>query len=172
VQAELYRGRAEQAWQLFEEMRPALRRSLHLRMQWTRIEAAYVRARCALLMAATARAPSAYIAAAVHEVRRIERERMAWSNPLADLLRGTLAFLDDDLGGARARLVAAIHGFDRAGMRLYEAAARRRLSELTDDAVAQTGRREADLWMANEGIVSPARMTRLIAPGFADPPEV
>ena len=89
-------------------------------------------------------------------------------NPLAEVLRAALAYLDHDLSRARARLVSAIQGFDRAGMRLYEAATRRRLSELSDEQAVQAGRRDADRWMTDEGIVNPARMTRLIAPGFAD----
>jgi hypothetical protein len=168
VQTELYRGRAERAWQLFEAKRPAIRRALLLRMQWTRIEAAYVRARCALQMSASGGDARAYLRAARREVRRIEREKMAWSDPIARLLGAAIACLDGDAGGAERRLIESIDGFDRAGMSLYAAAARRRLGQIAGGARGLREARAGDEWMASEGIVNPARMTRLIAPGFPD----
>jgi hypothetical protein len=169
VQTELYRGRAERAWKLFETKWPAIRRALLLRMQWTRIEAAYVRARCALLMSASGRDARAYLVAARHEVRRIDREGMAWSDPIARLLGAAIAFLDGDVAGAERRLIDSIDGFDRAGMRLYAAAARRRLGQIAASGRGREQSAAGDVWMASEGIVNPSRMTRLIAPGFPDP---
>ena len=53
-------------------------------------------------------------------------------------------------------------------MGLYVAVTRRRLSEVVgDDATRELGR-YAESWMAAQGIVNPARITRLIAPGFPD----
>ena len=53
VQTALYRGDAEAAWRLFAEQEAMLRRSLLTRVQVLRIEAHYLRARCALAMAAS-----------------------------------------------------------------------------------------------------------------------
>jgi hypothetical protein len=169
VQAELYRGGAERAWHLFETKRPAIKRALLHRMQWIRIEGAYVRARCALLMCASGRNARTCLAAARHEVRRIEREKMAWSDPIARVLGSAIAFLDGDVAAAERRLIDSVDGFDRAGMKLYAAAARRRLGQIAggERGLQETG--TADEWMASEGILNPARMTRLIAPGFPDP---
>jgi eukaryotic-like serine/threonine-protein kinase len=169
VQTELYRGRAERAWKLFETKRPSIKRALLLRMQWTRIEAAYVRARCALLMSTSGRDARACLAAAGQEVRRIDRERMPWSDPIARLLGAAIAFLDGDVAGAERRLIDSIDGFDRAGMRLYAAAARRRLGQIAGGGRGREQGGAGDEWMASEGIVNPSRMTRLIAPGFPDP---
>jgi hypothetical protein len=55
-------------------------------------------------------------------------------------------------------------------MKLYAAVARRRLDELTRDDRSREGRRQADEWMARQGIVDATRLTRLIAPGFPDAP--
>jgi tetratricopeptide (TPR) repeat protein len=167
VQTELYQGRPAHAWKLFETNWPAIKRAQLLRMQWTRIEAAYVRARCALLMSAAGR-DTTYLAVARRQVRRIEREKMPWSDPLVRLLNAAIAFLEGDAAIARRRLNDAIQGFDAAGMRLYAAVARHRLGEIGTDQRAREERRAADLWMDSEGIVNPARMSRLIAPGFPD----
>ena len=54
IQTELYRGRAEAAWRLIDENWTAMERTFLFRIQFLRIEASYLRARCALLMAAPA----------------------------------------------------------------------------------------------------------------------
>jgi hypothetical protein len=53
-------------------------------------------------------------------------------------------------------------------MKLYAALARRRLGMLRNDDRGRELVREADAWMAGQGIKKPARMARLIAPGFPD----
>ena len=57
-------------------------------------------------------------------------------------------------------------------MSLYVAVTRRRLSELVGDNATLELRRHAENWMAAQGIVNPARITRLIAPGFPDDRDV
>jgi hypothetical protein len=167
VQAALYRGRGDHAWDLFAAKWPTIKRSLLLRVQWTRIEASYVRARCALLVAASG-GDRRLLRVARHEASRIRRERMSWSDPLASLLGAAIANLEGDVSTARRLLAEAIASFDRAGMALYAAVARQRLSEIVGSELSCEYARQADEWMASEGIVSTARMSRLIAPGFAD----
>jgi tetratricopeptide (TPR) repeat protein len=169
VQAELYRGRARQAWQQWEANWPAIKRSLLLRIQWTRIEVSYWRARSALLVAAASRARR-FHAIARRDAFRIRRERMPWSDPVAFLISAAVAHLEGDSGTARRQLLEAAKGFDRAGMKLHAAVARRRFGELTGDQRGREYCSQSDAWMSSEGIVNPTRMTRLIAPGFADPP--
>jgi hypothetical protein len=55
-------------------------------------------------------------------------------------------------------------------MRLYAAAARHRLGALQDDQDGCEARRQAEAWMAAQQIRNPAAMTRMLAPGFPDPP--
>jgi eukaryotic-like serine/threonine-protein kinase len=167
VQTELYRGRAGAAWQVLADDRKALERSQMLRVQFHRIEAAYMRARCAALMAATGENRRRFLAIARGDARTIARENMPWSNPLASLLFATISHLEGDARAAHDGLVDAAVGFKRANMNLYLAVARRRLSELAGDDAREL-RRQADDWMAAQGIVNPARITRLIAPGFPD----
>ena len=83
-------------------------------------------------------------------------------------LRVWTLLLEGNPDVAADRLSAAAAGFERAHMQLYAAVARRRLDEVVGDDDTRTRRRQADEWMAAQGIVNPARMTRLFAPGFAD----
>ena len=169
IQTELYRGRARAAWQVIAESWTALERAHLLRVQFQRIEARYLRARCAVLMAATARNPRKFLSIARVDARNIRQERMAWSDPLSCLLSATVAYLTGRPHMARDRLAEAAAGFERAHMKLYLAVARRRLGEIAHDDASQEARRQADGWMAAQGVVNPSRITRLIAPGFPDP---
>jgi hypothetical protein len=168
IQTELYRGRAQPAWQLIAENWTAVKRSLLLRTQWVRIEASYVRARCALLMAASGRDVGSFLSVARDETRRIERERMPWSDPLALLLDAAVAYLEGNHVLAEERLARAAEGFDLAGMGFYGAVARRRRGALIGGDHGRELVRQADDWMTAQGIVNTSRMTRLIMPGLSD----
>jgi hypothetical protein len=139
-------------------------------MQWMRIEATYVRARCALLMAASGREPRRFLSLARDDGRRIERENMPWSDPLALLLGAGVANVQGRTVLADQRLTAAIDGFDRADMKMYAAVARRRLGALRGADGGRELMHQSDAWFTDQGIVNPARMARLIAPGFPDNP--
>jgi eukaryotic-like serine/threonine-protein kinase len=168
VQSAIYQGDAETGWRRLEANWTAITRSQLLRVQWTRIEASYGRARCALSMAQSSRRSGPFLSIALSEGRGIRRERMSWSDPIADVIEAAVSFRRGDAAAARRLLTGAVDAFDRKGMSLYAAAARTRLSALLEDDGARY-RHDADAWMAREGIVNPARMTRLIAPGFDDP---
>ena len=168
IQTELYRGRAPAAWQAIAENWTSLERALLFRVQFQRIEARYLRARCALLMAATVGTARRFLSLARADARRIAREKMAWSNPLSYLLLAAVAHLEGQPQIASEKLAEAAAGFERAHMNLYLAVARRRLGDLAHDDASQERRRQADQWMAAQGIVNPSRLTRLIAPGFPD----
>jgi hypothetical protein len=168
IQTELYRGHARAAWQVIQENWKPLQRTHLLRIQFQRIEAWYLRARCALLMAATDGDAPRFLAIAREDARRIAREKMPWSDPLASLLNGAVAYLEGRPQVARDKLTEAAARFERAHMRLYLAVVRRRLGELAGDDGSQERRRQADEWMTAQGIVNPSRITRLIAPGFPD----
>lgn len=146
----------------------ALRHSLFLRVQHTRIEAANHHARCALAVAAAGEDASRMRAIAERDAARIERENMPWSNPFARLIRATVAQQEGDMHAAAEGLTAAVQGFDAADMRLYAAVCRRRLGTLLDGDEGLALRAEADRWMAAQQIRQPAAMTRLVAPGWRD----
>jgi|RhiMethySRZTD1v2_1073278.scaffolds.fasta_scaffold00880_4 eukaryotic-like serine/threonine-protein kinase len=168
IQVALYQGRAEDAWSLLSSHLPAVRRNLWLHVHFMRIEVAFVRARCALAMAALGHDVDRMHATAARDARLLQREHTQWSTPLSLLVRSALAHAEGGHDTAVARLEEAVAAFDRADMRLYAAAARRRLAAITNGDRAEALRRESDAYMADEDIRNPASMTRLLAPGFPD----
>jgi hypothetical protein len=167
TQTELSRGNAEGAWRLITSQWRRLYRNQLFRVQIIRIEAWFLRGRSALALAAR-RMDRRLLATARADARRIASEGAPWSNPLALLLSGAGAYLEGDLIQARQRLLNAVDGFDRAGMILYGAVARRRLAALQDGAAQRETDRRADEWMTTQHIVNPLRFTRTFASGFGD----
>ena len=168
IQTALYRGDADAAWRLLDEMEVILRRSSLRRVQVIRIESLYLQARGALAMAARHGARRRFLSVARAGARRIAGERMPWSNPIALLVRAAIAQLEGRTSLAMSCLDEAIDGFDRADMKLYAAVARRRFGALQDDPRGRDRTRQAGEWMAAQGIKNQAAMTRTLAPGFAD----
>ena len=87
IQTALYRGDADAAWSLLDELEAhTAALAISRRVQVMRIESHYLRARSALAMAATARAPAAIPVGGRVGARRIAREHMPWSDPIALLI--------------------------------------------------------------------------------------
>ena len=171
VQTALYRGDAESAWRLLIEQESSLHRSLLLnRIQVLRIEAHYLRSRCALAMAAKGRHARRFLSVARAGARRIESQGRPWADPIALLLRAAIAHREGSTPLAVRHLHAAVEGFDRADMNLYAAVTRLRIGALQDDAAGRALQRQAEEWMAAQHIKNPAAMTRMLAPGFPDLP--
>jgi len=106
-----------------------LKRSFLLRVQYILIESLYHRAAAALALAANdmpSRRRSALLREVQADARSIQRERMQWSNPLAQLLQAAVSAARGNGEEAAAMLCSAEAGFDAAHMSLYAAAARRR----------------------------------------------
>ena len=166
IQTALYRGDAAAAWGLLSELELVLRRSHLTRVQVMRVESHYLRARSALAMAAAHGHRRRFLSVARTGARRIASERMPWSDPIALLLSAAIAHLEDRTPLAVRYLHDAADRFDRADMKLYAAVARRRIGALQDDARGRELTRQADEWMAAQGIKNAAAMTRTLAPGF------
>jgi hypothetical protein len=170
LQVALYQGRAEDAWTLLSEHLPAVRRNLWLHVHFMRVEVAFVRARCALVMSRLGHDVRRMRATAERDAQVLAREGTQWSTPLSLLVRAALAHADGDLESASAQLLQAVDAFDRADMRLYAAVARRRLAPLMAADRCDALTRESDAYMVAEDIRNPVAMTRLLAPGFPDEP--
>ena len=166
IQTALYRGNADAAWGLLGELDLILQRSSLTRIQVLRVESLYLRARSALAMAARHGAHERFLPVARDAARRIARERMPWSDPIALLLEAAIAGLEGRTAPAVRGLHDAVGLFDRADMQLYAAVARRRLGALQGGADGRAVKDEAEQWMAAQGIRNPAAMTRTLAPGF------
>ena len=167
VQIDLYQGEGSAAWERVTAQWPALARSYLLRVQQVRIFLLHLRARAALAAASAVAEPGPLLSAAERDARLLWRERIAWAEALAQLVRAGVAMGRHDAGGARQLLEGATGRLEAAGLRLHAAAARRRLGE---QVAGSEGRRlveQADAWMEGQNVRRPDRMTALLAPGFS-----
>jgi hypothetical protein len=166
---DLYAGEPAEAWARVERTWPSLRKSLLLMIQLTRIEALHLRGRVALALATVrqGRERARLLAQAERAARRLGREGVAWSAPLAALLDGGIRHVRGDSDGARTALRAAASGFDGADMALWAACARARLGPLVDGDEGRALAAGADAWLRAHAVAAPARVVTTLAPGFA-----
>ncbi len=150
VHQALYRGDAATAWRALDARWPELEASMLLRMQMTRIESRYLRARVAL--AVDQPEPAAKAA------KQLEKEGVPWGAALAATIRAALAGEPAD---AIAQLERAVAGFDATGMRAHAAAARWRLGARRGDDAMIAGARA---WLDAEGVVAPDKLLALLVP--------
>jgi hypothetical protein len=171
----LYAGNAEQAWELMTRHWPELQQSMLLRVQKLRLDMLRLRARSALATAATASAPARgrataakLLHAAARDARAMERERAAWADPGAKLIRAGIAALDGNKAEAIRLLAAAGTGFDAADMSLFAAASNRRRGLLLGGDEGRKLVEASDALMAAQMIRNPGRITNMLAPGFTE----
>jgi serine/threonine protein kinase len=169
VQIDLYQGQGDAAWERVTSQWPAVARSYLLRVQQVRIFLLHLRARAALATAVAAADPGPLLRAAERDARLLWRERVAWAEALAQLVRAGVAMGRHDVGGACQLLEEAAGRLEAAGLRLHAAAARRRLGELIAGGQGHRLVEQADTWMKGQNVRRPDRMTALLAPGFPDP---
>jgi hypothetical protein len=167
TQLDLYEGQRERAWRRLTEAWPLLARSHLLLVEQVRIFLLHLRARAALAAAAGPGGAGPYLRAAAADARRLGRERAAWAQALGRLIEAGVAHGRQDAAGAARLLEDAAARLDAVAMRLYAAAARRRLGRLRG-AAGKGLADEAEAWMRSQKVANPARMTALLAPGFPD----
>jgi serine/threonine protein kinase/tetratricopeptide (TPR) repeat protein len=168
TQIELYTGDTEVAWRHIEGQVKPLVKSMLMRFQGLRIEATHLRARLALASAAGNNREQR-LKAAEKLARQLALERMAWSDPLAALIRAGLAYKRGHNREAAEMTSLAIEGFEVTDMKMYAAAARRRLGEITGGERGAELIAEAEDWMRRQLIKSPAEFANMLAPGFIEP---
>jgi tetratricopeptide (TPR) repeat protein len=165
VQIEIYTGDLEVACKHVEGQWQALENSQLFRTPGVALEAMQLRARAALATCAVRRDDSK-LRLVEKLARRMEKVNMSWSKPYATLLRAAVAQQRSDDEKATRLLSEAVQTFERAEMRLYAAAARRRLGEKLGGERGQQLIIEADAWMALQKIKNPEALVRMLAPGF------
>ena len=167
VQVDLYTGDAEAAWGVMQRRWPELTRSLLLRIQQIRIEVRELRARAALAAATGGTGDlQSRVMKARRDAKKILREKTHWGDPFAHLILGGACALEGDLAKALNYTREAIGGFEAVGIQGHASVARRRYGQLIGGDEGQKLIRETDDWMASEGVVNPARVTAMLAPGF------
>jgi len=164
----MYQGRALETWEALQKPWARLKSSMLLRFQFTGVDAYSVHARTALAALAETEPDSAQAKNLEKIIREdlkfIEKDNLAWANPLAYLLRAGLVATLGFRERALVFLSKAIAGFENCDMLLYRAAASRRRGQL----MAEKGRlqvREADAVMRGQRIQQPERVADLLAPG-------
>jgi hypothetical protein len=167
VEIELYAGDVSAADELASKLWTAFTGSLVIRRQYLRVIVRHVCARAALAAASTADA-SACLGRAESHVRRLQREKTARSEALARLVGAGIAFARRDRHLAERLMRVGAEQLDAIEMRLYAAAARRRLGQLLGEDQGRGMIVQADVWMTGQGIKNPARMTAMLVPGFPD----
>jgi hypothetical protein len=162
----LYEGDAEGAWEVVERTWPQLTATHLLRVQFTRTEATHLRLRTAVAaMASSGLDGELYRRLrprVLRELARLEKERIAWSEPLSRLLRAGLAALEGQGEEASRLLAVAVEGADRHHLGLYAAAARWRLAHQRGDERA-TAAAAAEL--RGRGATRPERWCDVLVPG-------
>jgi eukaryotic-like serine/threonine-protein kinase len=163
---DLYRGEAERAWRRLADYQATYRASLLVRVQHVRIDMLQLRARAAIAASAACGGRSDLLRAAGNDARRLERERMPWSDALARLVRAGVAAARGDLAGSAFLLDEAVTLFGAADMGLFAVAARRQLGRLLTDGRGAGLIAEADTWLARQGVRDPDRFCTMAVPGF------
>ncbi len=166
AQIDLYAGDASRAYARVARDRAPLGRSLLLRVQFVRAGTQYLRARCAVasMAAASRRERAARLGEAEVMGRRLEREAMSWTAPLASLVAASVADAKGRAADAAVHLRAAIDRADTADMALFASASRFALGRLLGGDEGRALEGEARRWMTAQEIRAPERMTALLVP--------
>jgi eukaryotic-like serine/threonine-protein kinase len=168
AQIDLYLGDPQAGFDRLVAQWPAVTGSLLLRVQQLRVFMHQVRARCALAVAMSAPDPEPYWRVAERDIRLLKREGVGWADALAKLLDASMACVGRDVSGAIRLLRQVIDQFEALDMALHGAAARRRLGQLLPGAAGCTLVAEADSALRSCSVISPARLTTMLAPGFPE----
>ena len=137
-----------------------------LRIQVLRIEAMHLQARAALATAGNSKERSRRLKVADRLAKRITKENAGWGKPFATLIHAGVASRRNEPERAATLLSEAAAAFRNYKMELYAAACRRRLGEIVGDEHGRNLIAETSTWMANQRIINPDAMTRMLAPGF------
>jgi hypothetical protein len=168
VEIELYSGDSDAANRRAAQLWSAFAGSLLIRLRHLRILGHHLCARTALAAAQSSIEPKLLLRTAERLAKRLEGERSSCASALRKLILAGIASTRDQQSVAVRELVDAADGFDAIDMRLFAAAARRRLGRLIGGDEGRTLVAQADAWMTGQMIQNPARMTAMLAPGFSD----
>lgn len=169
AQVYLYQLLGPRAQDLVHNAWPSIDRSLLLRVQYVRVEAYFLRARCALATALRTTYALDLVARAEADARRIRAEKLPWADPLAHLVEAVAAMARGEVSRAVALFGQAEDGFVAAGMVFHANVARRRLGRLMGGSTGAKMVEDTSAWMDSQGVRNPDRLAEILAPGSADP---
>jgi hypothetical protein len=166
AETELYVGNGVAAYARVERDAVALKKSLLLHTHVVRGKNLFLRGRCAI---ASLDADPALRAARLREaremVRKLERERMKWTAPLAAIVSAGIASAEGNPSGAAACLRTAIELADAADMAGHANAARHQLGLLLGGDEGRDLEDKAQDALKAQGVRAPARFASMLVPG-------
>lgn len=166
MQADLYRGATEKAWNAIVDGWSDIDGAKLLVAQTLRIEVRHLRSRAAIAHAkADPRRAKSLLAIAEGDAAKIAKDKVALAAPFASLLRAGIAGARDKNDLAVKELRTACEGLERSNMAMYLHAAKDRLGSLVGGSEGAKLRSTAADWMKDQGIVNPARMIGMLVPG-------
>ena len=137
VYIDLYRGDGRSALQRLTSKRGWVRAGFFTTIQVLRVVMASLEGRAALMAAQSSPDRAKLLGLARARARRIEREGVAWAQPMARLLRAGLAVAEGQRDQGVSLLDAAAAEFDAVPMDGYAAAARWRAADLVEGTLAR-----------------------------------
>jgi hypothetical protein len=143
-----------------------MRKEFLLRVKMIRAEMLHLRARCALAAALVTDDADRFLGPAAKLTRRLRRESLAWCRAAADMLLAGISTARGQADRAAGLLEAAERELRAADTHALAAAAQRARGEVIGGDKGRALIEESEAWMAKQGVVNPARMTRFFAPGF------
>jgi len=162
IEADLYSGRAIDAWNRLQTTWSRLRWTMYA-FQNARIEMRFFRARIAL--ARVAEGESRYLGVAASDATRLEREDTPWADALARLVRASISAVTARQPETVLQLEATERALRDADMRHYAAAARYRRGQLLGDEEGRAMMTAASQFFEEQGVVRAERIMSLLAPG-------
>jgi hypothetical protein len=168
VVCDLCDGRPQDAWRRLERAWPALRRSLLLVLPIPGVDARLLRARTHLSLAAADtdhRQSLRRLRSDLRALARTRREDVAAHCLVLEAGAATVGRDDTDPVPLYRR---AAEAFDRQGLTIYAAVARRRVGTLTGGSDGTAIRERADATLLARGILHPGEWCRAFAPGMFD----
>jgi hypothetical protein len=144
-------------------------RALLMRIEYVRLILTELRGRAALaacLEHAQSDERQRLLRSARRDAHVLERGRMPFCRPAAQLLRAGAAAAERHLASALAHLREAERGFDEADMAMHAAAARRQRGRLLGGAEGASLIGDADALLVAQTVVRPDRLVAMLSPGF------
>jgi tetratricopeptide (TPR) repeat protein len=166
---ELYVGDGERAYQRVASDWTKLRKSLLLRVQYVRADARFARARAAVASCEHAPNRRARLGDAELLARRLAQERMAWTQPLAAIIRAGVASVQGKRADANRLLQVALEQVEALEMAAHAAAIRHQLGLLLGGDAGGELTARAEQAMTGQGIRIPARFAAMLVPGRWNP---
>ena len=164
----MYRGDGRSAYAGFERDWPALRWSLQLQNQVTRVIMLEQRARSALAAANSGADRTKLVAHAERDAKRIKRERTPWADSMGNRILAGVAWARGDRETSLSLLRSAAAGLERDSLRLHSAATWRRFGELVGGDEGREALARGDAEMRRQQVRDVEPMTDCYIPRFGN----